>query len=855
MMDSINSNIGTGGIDRSYKQKSTTTTTSSSFTKDDLASGSSSKTSFDSMFKFNYNTRISITLIPAILLVLFLRGRSSIFTSALVIFFTYLVDLLNLPYLTLTALWTGLLIVDVSLITGGLVLVQHSLVNIFLLFNIAMLLALIGVWVSLQFKWITAQYPNLSSACERILFGVIAYPTSVVFTWFSIILNGIDHSPFYLLCFLALSYYIYALPLRSFRLRSSKQITSVNGNFDYPDISIQMFTYLIIVFYAESMLILYYSYNAATNPKSKVAMAQAMIVNSLLLAFIEVTLNTSDPTMYPIYIVYATSIVTIYLTNRLLETRCISFFVKLVCDSAAIAKALSSNLLLPSPDSVVPCFLFTLVIYGLIIYPSTTPLDRKHALYHCIASFIICLFYSSSVCLRLLAMFVNIDNVTSIAMQLSAFLLSFAICIFNLSFKFYPQNRQLRNLIVLLFTSGVLLMILNPSSSFANAGGQQQKFALGNWLLISGLLTALFGMIYRVRISKSTILKVGFSFIFGTLIGLYFSFNYFTLNNSIKRITKTSSNEWVIHILVSLIFNIFSLFMMYAHYPSLRSPRFMNAIYTFFITLFPITYILLGSVYTPYQSIKVLAHLENTRLSTVSLAVGLNLLIVMYLKYHVSTAKHHHSKANTAYMNSPLKKQTVGSTSMKSSSDWVFSISSFACVLSYLTAVAINMVYLGGSELCVFVLSPLLLLLNTERGLLKKLSESHRYAPMLFSISTLLTIFSLIDTLAVASNTESSYEWYRFFGLSSGFWRVWWNFKNWALLMTTLPSVYYINRYLWKFERQSQFKWLIFAPPAILAMLFSDIMSINLLGLIGFVGAILQRFISSQLQRQSNQVI
>src|SRR6185437_5111539 len=63
-------------------------------------------------------------------------------------------------------------------------------------------------------------------------------------------------------------------------------------------------------------------------------------------------------------------------------------------------------------------------------------------------------------------------------------------------------------------------------------------------------------------------------------------------------------------------------------------------------------------------------------------------------------------------------------------------------------SVGINISYLGGSSLCIFFLSPVLLLLNDDQKMMKGLTEQNRYFPVTSTISIFL-ILSAIYTLMV----------------------------------------------------------------------------------------------------------
>ncbi|KAF2075558.1 hypothetical protein CYY_003144 [Polysphondylium violaceum] len=209
---------------------------------------SNSSSSFDTMFSFSYNTRVAFSLIPSLIIIVCLGGRLTLYTAAFSILVTYLLDFLNYSELTIGSIWIGLLMVDVSVMIFGIELVSHSLVNAILLFNLAMVLALTGIWATLQFKWVTNSFPRLATSMERILMANIIYPTSVLFTWAIIVFQGLENSAFYLLFILCIQYYLFALPLRSFKVRSSKETMTSTNDFILTRLDSGVITLTILFF-------------------------------------------------------------------------------------------------------------------------------------------------------------------------------------------------------------------------------------------------------------------------------------------------------------------------------------------------------------------------------------------------------------------------------------------------------------------------------------------------------------------------------------------------------------------------------------------------------------------------------
>lgn len=56
---------------------------------------------------------------------------------------------------------------------------------------------LIGVWATLQFKWIQLQYPVVCLAFERLLFAATPPVAAMILTWGTLAAVGPAHAPFY----------------------------------------------------------------------------------------------------------------------------------------------------------------------------------------------------------------------------------------------------------------------------------------------------------------------------------------------------------------------------------------------------------------------------------------------------------------------------------------------------------------------------------------------------------------------------------------------------------------------------------------------------------------------------------
>ncbi|KAK3267820.1 hypothetical protein CYMTET_23646 [Cymbomonas tetramitiformis] len=76
-------------------------------------------------------------------------------------------------------------------------------------------LFLVGVWATLQFRWLQLQHPGVMLASEKLLFATCPTVAAVVQTWAFGASTSIESTPYFLLILLSIYYYLFALPTKS----------------------------------------------------------------------------------------------------------------------------------------------------------------------------------------------------------------------------------------------------------------------------------------------------------------------------------------------------------------------------------------------------------------------------------------------------------------------------------------------------------------------------------------------------------------------------------------------------------------------------------------------------------------
>ncbi|XP_051122090.1 uncharacterized protein LOC127245314 [Andrographis paniculata] len=195
---------------------------------------SSMKNSRFSPSSFVHNARIAIALVPSAAFLIDLGGGPVVATLVVGLMVAYIFDSMNFKSGSFFAIWFSLLAAQITFFFSS------SLFNTFNFVSLALTAALtcgltnflIGVWISLQFKWIQIEYPTIVLALERVLFASVPIIASTLFTWATVSAVGMINAAYYLMIFNCIFYWLYSVPrVSSFKL---KQELSYHGG-EVPD--------------------------------------------------------------------------------------------------------------------------------------------------------------------------------------------------------------------------------------------------------------------------------------------------------------------------------------------------------------------------------------------------------------------------------------------------------------------------------------------------------------------------------------------------------------------------------------------------------------------------------------------
>ncbi|KZV44066.1 hypothetical protein F511_10737 [Dorcoceras hygrometricum] len=205
---------------------------STSYYAGSTSSRRTSSTSSNSRYSsssFGHNARIAVSLVPSAIFLLDLGGAPVVAILLLGLMIVYILDSLHFKSGSFFAFWFSLIAAQMAFFFSSALYYSFSHLPLALLAAISCALAnfLVGIWVSLQFKWIQIEYPTIVLALERLLFACAPLIASVLFTWATVSAVGMINAAYYLMVFNCIFYWLYSIPrVSSFKF---KQQISYHG--------------------------------------------------------------------------------------------------------------------------------------------------------------------------------------------------------------------------------------------------------------------------------------------------------------------------------------------------------------------------------------------------------------------------------------------------------------------------------------------------------------------------------------------------------------------------------------------------------------------------------------------------
>ncbi|XP_066339593.1 uncharacterized protein [Miscanthus floridulus] len=167
---------------------------------------------------FAHNTILAAALVPAAAFLLDLGGLPVFAVLAIGLAAAYLLDALQLRQGAFFTVWAALLAADVAFFFSASL--SSAAAASLPLTVLALLLCaetsfLIGVWASLQFRWIQLENPTIVAALERLLFACVPIAVPALFTWALVSAVGMANASYYFAAFCMVFYWLFSIPRRS----------------------------------------------------------------------------------------------------------------------------------------------------------------------------------------------------------------------------------------------------------------------------------------------------------------------------------------------------------------------------------------------------------------------------------------------------------------------------------------------------------------------------------------------------------------------------------------------------------------------------------------------------------------
>ncbi|KAL6551250.1 hypothetical protein OROMI_021738 [Orobanche minor] len=175
-----------------------------------------------SQFSFVHNARTAVALVPSAAFLLDLGGAPVVAVLTVGLMVAYILDSINFKSGSFFAVWFSLIAAQITFFFSSSFHYTFNYVPLTLLAALTCALAnfLIGVWVSLQFKWMQIEYPTIVVALERLLFACVPHIASALFTWATVSAVGMTNAAYYLMVFNCIFYWLYSTPcVSSFKLK------------------------------------------------------------------------------------------------------------------------------------------------------------------------------------------------------------------------------------------------------------------------------------------------------------------------------------------------------------------------------------------------------------------------------------------------------------------------------------------------------------------------------------------------------------------------------------------------------------------------------------------------------------
>ncbi|XP_076891218.1 uncharacterized protein LOC143542525 isoform X2 [Bidens hawaiensis] len=387
-----------------------------------------------------------------------------------------------------------------------------------------------------------------------------------------------------------------------------------------------------------------------------------------------------------------------------------------------------------------------------------------------------------------------------------------------------------------------------------------------SWLLLSAILLSLSAVTSIIPIKYIVELRTIFSIAMGIALGVYISAEYFL-------------QATVLHILIVTTMVCSSVFVVFTHLPSASSTKVLPWVFALLVALFPVTYLLEGQIRVKTilaesgvgdldeedSKLTALLAVEGARTSLLGLYAAIFMLIALEIKFELASLMRekvnekggsgirHSQSGQTSNSSSTfppktrfLQQRRVSTVPaftikrMAAEGAWMPAVGNVATIMCFAICLILNINLTGGSNRAIFLLAPILLLLNQDSDFVAGFGDKQRYFPVTIVISGYLVLTSVYSIWEEV--WQGNVGWGMQIGGPNWFFAV----KNLALLILTFPSHILFNQFVWSYKKRNDSAPLLTIPLNLPPSLISDVVKVRILGLLGIIYSLAQYLISRQ---------
>nr|CAB3489911.1 unnamed protein product [Digitaria exilis] len=663
---------------------------------------------------FAHNARLAAALVPAAAFLLDLGGLPVFAVLAIGLAAAYLLDALQLRQGAFFTVWAALIAADVAFFFSASL--SSAAAASLPLTTLALLLCaqtsfLIGVWASLQFRWIQLENPTIVVALERLLFACVPIAAPALFTWALVSAVGMANASYYFAAFCMVFYWLFSIPRpSSFNNRKQDAPMQDSDGILGPLESCVHSLYLLFV------PVLFH----AASHHATLFTSWGSVCELLLLFFI--------PFLFQLY---ASTRGALWWVSRDARTM----------DQIRIANGLVALVV------VVLCLEVRVVFHSFGRYIHAPP-PLNYLL-------VTITMLGGALGLAAHAAGKVGDAASSAAFTVLAVLVSGAGAVV-IGFPVVSAKRFL----VLVVATGLLFVIMQPPiklswvyrSELITAahlsdddtsiyGFVASKPTWPSWLLIVTVVLTLAAVTSIIPVKYVVELRALYAVAVGVTLGIYISVQYFF-------------QALVLYPLLVATVVAAAVFVVFTHLPSESSTRVLPWVFSFLVALFPVTYLLEGQLRAKSfadedeaEKFTNMLAIEGARMSLLGLYAAIFMIVGLEIKFELALllrdkaadrgVAHGPSSRSSAFPpKARLLQQrrahaapTFTIKRLEAEAAWMPAIGNVSTVLCFIICLVLNMTLTGGSNRAIFFLAPILLLLNQDSDIFAGFGDRQRYFP------------------------------------------------------------------------------------------------------------------------------